>query len=234
MGCRALAIALGGIVFTSLGAVACLGYGTPVDESDLSTRLPERGEVPDAAPVVDDPPTIATPLPEAGVADTSPPLDAAKKPLRVFVSSALNPGNLGGVAAADQLCTSLATSAKLGGTYRAWLSISGSDAVDHITSAGPWQLVTGEIVADDKAGLTSGALKHLIDKDEKGVTPPEAEDRVWTGSGANGRYIGPDCAQWASGGTGLVGEARNGATGKWGSLGSEACGEVNRIYCFEL
>jgi hypothetical protein len=233
MGCRALAIALAGIVFTSLGAVACLGYGTPIDESEINTKLPERADIPDSAPVVDDPPTISTPIPEAG-ADTSPPVDAAKTPLRVFVSSAVKTGNLGGIAAADQLCTTLATTAKLGGTYRAWLSVAGADAVDHITSAGPWQLVSGEIVADDKAGLTSGALKHLIDKDENGATPPVEEDRAWTGTGANGRYAGPDCAQWAGGGNGLVGEARNNANGQWGALGNEACGEQNRIYCFEL
>ena len=234
MGCRALAIALGGILSMSLGVVACLGSGNPIDESDLNTKLPERAEIPDSAAPVDDPPKISTPIPDAGAPDTSPPVDAAKKPLRVFVSSALRTGNIGGVAGADALCTTLATAANLGGTYRAWLSVAGADAVDHITSAGPWQLVSGEIVADGKAGLTSGALKHLIDKDENGATPPFEEDRAWTGTGANGRYAGPDCAMWAGGGNGLVGEARNNGTGQWGALGNEACGAQNRIYCFEL
>ena len=237
MGCRALAVALGGLLSTSLGLVACLGYGSPIDESgDLSTRLPERGQAQSAedSSVVDDPPSNPTPTADAGApADAAPP-DAAKKPLRAFVSSALRTGNLGGVTAADQLCTTLATTAKLGGTYRAYLSVAGADAIDHITSAGPWQLVSGEIVADNKAGLTAGALKHLIDKDENGMTPPAAEDRVWTATGPNGRLATPNCGQWTGTGTGLVGEARNANTGEWTALQAEGCDQVNRIYCFEL
>ena len=114
------------------------------------------------------------------------------------------------------------------------MSVSGSDAVDHITSNGPWHLVSGEVVAASKAALTSGALAHLVDKDEKGATPPAAEDRAWTATGANGRYVGPDCAQWTGGGSGLVGEARNDNAGAWTDLVAEACSEANRIYCFEL
>lgn len=240
MGCRALVIALGGLLATSLGAVACLGYGSPIDESggDVSTRLPERGELADSA-VVDEPPSTTSPVPTTPAAvdagPVTPPVDAAKKPLRAFVSSALRTGNLGGLAAADQLCTSLATTAKLGGTYRAWLSVSGTNAVDRITSAGPWQLVSGEIVADNKAGLTTGQLKRLVDKDENGATPPETEDCVWTATGAAGTYSPADCGGWTStGGNGLVGEARNNSTGAWSALGPEACSELNRIYCLEL
>lgn len=214
--------------------LACLGFSTPAnDTSDDDVVLPDRSAVTDAS-VVDRgaPLVLPTATPDAA---TDAPVDAAKKPLRAFVSSATRSGNLGGIAGADQTCNTLATAAGIGGTYRAWISVSGTDALDRITSAGPWKLVTGEVVADDKAGLASGSLKHLVDKDETGKTPPEAEDRVWTATGANGRFNGPDCTGWTSEGPdGIVGEARNGDTGKWTALGDEGCGQVNRVYCFEL
>jgi hypothetical protein len=225
--------ALGVVAAALLGA--CLGYGSPVDEGgDPSANLPDRSTLEDGA-VVDDPQTQPVPTStDAAVSDAASTGDAAKGPLRAFVSSEIKTGNLGGVAAADQLCTSLAKAAGLGGTYRAWLSIAGGDAIDHITSAGPWQLVTGELVASDKAGLTTGDLKHLINRDEKGNTPSDAEDRVWTATGPNGRHVAPDCAQWTGTGSGHVGEAKNDNTGKWTALVDEDCTEVNRVYCFEL
>jgi hypothetical protein len=215
----------------SLGA--CFGYGTPVDEGvEPSSKLPERGTLEDSGVAVPPPPPATN---DAATADADAGAgDAAKAPLRAFVSSQTKTGNLGGVAAADQLCTSLATAAGLGGTYRAWLSVSGADAIDHVTSLGPWQLVTGEVVAADRAALAAAKLEHLVNRDEKGATPPDAEDRVWTGTGPNGRYVGPDCAQWAGAGSGLVGEAKNGGSGSWTALGNESCTEVNRVYCFEL
>ena len=232
MGRRGTAIAFVGL---AAALVACFGYGDPVDESgDPGPTLPERGGAADAT-VVDS--GAGTPAPVDASIDSPvsvPDADAAKTSLRVFISSTTPSGNLGGVAGADALCNQRATAAALGGTWRAWVSVSGADAIDHITSAGPWQLVTGEVVAANKAVLTSGTLTHLIDKDEKGVTPPVAEDRVWTATGPNGRYVGPDCAQWTGVGTGVVGEARNGNTGTWSNLAPEACSEVNRIYCFEL
>lgn len=213
---------------------ACLGYGTPLDDADdPGATLPERTTLEDGA--VDEPPQAIPEAPDSGATDSAlPDTGAAKKTLHAFVTSQTKTGNLGGVAAADQLCTSLATAASVGGTYRAWLSVSGADAIDRITSAGPWHLVTGEIVAADKAGLTTGKLARLVNRDEKGGTPSDAEDRVWTGTGPNGRYAAPDCAQWAGGGSGLVGEAKNDDTGSWTALVNEDCDEVNRVYCFEL
>jgi hypothetical protein len=226
------AATLATLVAGSLGA--CLGYGSPVDEGfEPGAPLPERGTLEDSGVAAPPPPPPAAT--DAATVDVDAGTgDAARAPLRAFVTSQTKTGNLGGVAAADQLCTSLATAAGLGGTYRAWLSVSGADAIDHVTSVGPWQLVTGDVVAADKAGLAAAQLKHLVNRDEKGATPPDAEDRVWTGTGSNGRYVGPDCAQWTGAGAGLVGEAKNGGSGNWTALGNESCTEVNRVYCFEL
>jgi hypothetical protein len=236
MRARGTLLALSGVA--AIGLVACLGYGSPQDESgDNGISLPDRtDEEKRDATVTDKPaPTTPTPTPTPDSGTDSAMVDAAKKPLRAFVSSQIKNGNLGGVAGADQTCMQLATAQNLGGNWRAWISVNGTDAIDHITSTGPWQLVNGDVVADNKTTLASGSLKHLIDKDEKGATPPDAEDRAWTATGANGRYTGPDCAGWTStGANGMVGEAKNGGANQWTALGSEPCSEVNRVYCFEL
>jgi hypothetical protein len=231
----AFASALVALASAALAVVACATADLPDDATEAP--LPERTSAADATVVGSSSGTVPPPPAEAGtdasLADGAD-ADGAPRNLRVFVSSTIKTGNLGGVAGADALCNQLATAATLGGTYRAWLSVSGADAIDHITSSGPWHLVTGELVAADKATLTSGALKHLIDKTEKGVTPAVAEDRTWTGTGPNGRYVGPDCTLWTGAGSGLSGEARNATPNKWTDLVAEGCGQVNRVYCFEL
>jgi hypothetical protein len=220
------------VVLAATTTVACLGFGTVTNDSvDDGVRLPDRTAGADAS--IDTSTPTPPPRAKPSTTDAAVP-DAAKIEYRVFVSSTTPTGNLGGIAGADALCNKLAADAKLGGKYAAWISVSGSDAIDHITSTGPWHLVTGPLVAPNKAQLTAGDLKHLIDKDEKGATPPEAEDRVWTATGPNGRYVGPDCAQWTGAGSGVVGEARNPTTNKWTALVDEACSQVNRVYCFEL
>ena len=229
------AVACSALASAALALVACAEADLPADDGS-EAPLPERTTAADAKVV--DSSSGVVPSPAETGSDASPPIDAADadgatKDLRVFVSSTIKTGNLGGVAGADALCNQLATAAALGGTYRAWLSVSGADAIDHITSSGPWHLVTGELVAADKATLTSGVLTHLIDKTEKGVTPPALEDRTWTATGANGRYLGPDCTQWTGAGSGLSGEARNANPNKWTDLLAEGCGQVNRVYCFE-
>ena len=227
------ALAYGALASAALAAVACATADLPDDI--IETPLPERNRAADAK-VVDSSSGVVPPHAETG-ADASfvdaADADGATKNLRVFVSSTAKTGNLGGVAGADAFCNQLATAASLGGTYRSWLSVSGADAIDHVTGNGPWHLVTGELVAADKATLTSGVLTHLIDKTEKGATPPFAEDRTWTATGANGRYAGPDCSSWTGAGSGLAGEARNTNPNKWTDLLAEGCGQVNLVYCFE-
>lgn len=167
------------------------------------------------------------------------PIDAATdapappQPLRAFVSSTLTTGNIGGVAGADAICNAAAQAANLPGTYVAWISTSKVNAIERIEAQGPWHLVNGVELAKTKADLVKGSLAQRFDKDEKGNTPPVEEDRVWTGTGANGTFSGDDCGEWgASGKKGLVGEAEQTGAG-WTALVKEACSEVNRVYCLQ-
>jgi hypothetical protein len=157
-------------------------------------------------------------------------VDAAR-PLIVFVTSLTTTGNAGGLAGADIKCNDHARNAGLSGTWVAWLSAqNGPHAIDRVTSAGPWHLRSGEMVAANKAGLTSGALLHAIDRDEKGLAI--AAGRVWTGSGINGRYNDNDCDRWTTGNEGRVGNS--GAMNQgWTTTGVDGCNNTGRLYCFE-
>lgn len=174
-----------------------------------------------------------SPAPDSGTTtpETGTPLPAG--PLKAFVSSATVNGGLGGVAGADKICNDLAKAQGLAGTYVAWISTTGVNAIDRITANGPWQRVDGQVVAQTKAQLATGALTMPLRRDEKNQTPPDAEDRVWTATGADGKFIGgSDCAGWTGAGAGRVGEADD-TDAHWTSLEDEACTEVNRVYCFQ-
>jgi len=179
------------------------------------------------------------PTPTSDEGDPGTPVDAGapetgpKGPLKAFVSSTLTSGNIGGLTGADALCTNAAKAAGLPGTYRAWLSTTAVNAIDRVTADGPWQLVNGTEIAKTKADLAKGSLAQRFDKDEKGNTPPPAEDRVWTATGPDGTFSAGDCNAWGgTGGQGLVGESEQ-TDGDWTALTNEACTEVNRVYCLQ-
>lgn len=218
-----------------LAVVAGCGFsfGDPDIGADDGLAAPNR-KLKDGEPASDDdtaPVDDVSPNEPADAGDAGS--DAPVGPLKAFVSSETPTGNLGGVAGADALCNKLAAAAKLPGTYRAWISTAQVDAIDRITGAGPWVRVDGKIVAQSKAQLATGTLDNPLDKDDKGQTPPGAEDRVWTATGPNGKFVGgSDCGAWTGAGSGHVGEAEHSGS-KWTSLEDESCTEVNRIYCFQ-
>jgi hypothetical protein len=197
---------------------------------DDGVTLPDRSEAGDvAAPVIDSAvPDVAQP-----VVDASVPVDSAvPKTPRAFVTSSTQNANFGGLAGGDLICTNLAIAAGLVGKWAAWLSIqNGPHAVNRITGAGPWKLVTGEVVAATKAQLVSGSLAHAIDHDEKGVAV--VGGRAWTGTNASGVYETNDCDKWTNGSNGRVGDGTS-ITATWTSVGVDSCGQARRLYCFEL
>lgn len=225
----------------ALGCTLAIGCGfsftDPQLGEDESVPLPGRSfdadggdeDTPQGPPPDDGPPPTPTDAGKIdGGGDASPP-----GPKKVFVSSALRTGNIGGIAGGDALCQQLATAKGFTGKFIAWLSVAGTNAGDRITAAGPWVRVDNEVVATTKAQLISGNLAKPINKDENGATPPAAEDRVWTATGPNGAHVAGDCGGWTStAGGGRVGEAEQ-SDGDWTALVDEACTEVNRVYCFE-
>ena len=199
---------------------------SPRERTENETSKPDAASSTPTNPTTDaSTADTGTTTPDAGTVPTGP--------LKAFVTSTIFTGGFGGLAGADKICNDLAKAQNLPGTYVAWVSTTGTNAIDRITANGPWQRVDGQVVASTKAQLATGALTTALRRDEKNQEPPLAEDRVWTATGANGLFVGGnDCAGWTGAGNGRVGEAEH-ANGQWTTIADEACTEVNRVYCFQ-
>ena len=195
--------------------------------------MPDRVDPDDAQSGLDGGPMDAA-ITDARATDTGADVDSGVRVLRVFVTSSTKNGNLGGLAGGDKICNDLALAAGLSGVFSAWLSDNGGagpHAINRVTSPGPWRLVSGEVVAATKAVLSSGAIAHAIDHDEKGVAV--AASKVWTGTGPNGLYLTNDCDKWTTGANGRVG-ITTAVDASWTSTSVDGCGQPRRLYCFQL
>jgi hypothetical protein len=121
---------------------------------------------------------------------------------RLFISSQSYSGNLKlngqgatGVGGADNLCNGLAMGQRLGGTWKAWISDSTTNAIDRIADVGPWYLLNGTKVFNNKAGLSGNALA-TIDINEAGN--PLAGGVVWTGTSKTGTQQANNCNDWTT------------------------------------
>jgi len=157
-------------------------------------------------------------------------------PCRVFVSSTVYGGKIGGLAGADFLCQDLAESAGLPGTYKAWLSDStASPSTRFVRSKGPYVLVNGKRIADNWRDLTDGSLDIPINVTQTGSKAADSTS-VWTYTKADGAAIDANtntCGHWAAAtGDGDVGSdtSRN-AT--WTDNGAAACNTGQHLYCFQ-
>jgi hypothetical protein len=185
------------------------------------------------------------------VADTGPAGNdaasvCASGGARVFVTSAMFAGDLGGIAGADQSCTSAAAAAGIGGTWNAWLSDSTTSALNHIyKTPGPagYVLLSGATVANDWSSLVSKItpLQHPIDVTETGTTVTSGFE-VWTGTdltgiSPQGYCASPGKGDWASfsnaAATPFVG-LTNSTSPTWTDVYMQYCDRTTeRLYCFE-
>jgi hypothetical protein len=202
-------------------ALSCIAQGEPVAESC-------NGLDDDCNGVVDDAPICA---------------------LRVFVTSQLYTGDLGGLAGADARCQALADAAGLGGTHKAWLSSSTVDARDRLTHFGkPYVLVDGSVVASDWDEFASLHHQRPIDVTEAGeaapISPANGVSIVYTGSSWDGTlYTWPQnfgvivhatCDDWLSmTAHGTAGAGYLAAWGSWTSTYTPPCWKVASLYCLE-
>jgi hypothetical protein len=176
----------------------------------------------------------------------------------VFVSSQAYNGNLGGLAGADSKCQALANAAGLKGVFQAWLSDSSTTAASRLAHSGiPYALVNRRIVANDWAGLTSGALLQSIDITELGATRTQTAGGAfytWTATDTNGTRstIGSApadiacCRDWTDpndepldgGGGGLtvvsggIGDPAR-ADSYWSNAAWLGCNSPGFLYCLE-
>ena len=112
---------------------------------------------------------------------------------RVFATSSQQAGDFGGIAGGDAICQAAASAAKLGGTFKAWLSDGSTKASARIAAVGPWSLVDGTPVFP-LANVSSPL--HDLDMDESGQTGQKG--LVWTGTSPGGGAMIETCTGWSS------------------------------------
>jgi hypothetical protein len=155
---------------------------------------------------------------------------------RLFTTASEFDGNLGGLAGADQKCNQAAAAANLGGTWRAWLSDSTTNAIDRIEGAGPWARLDGMVVFNNRANLTTLPLVPL-QVNENGANI--GDGLAWTGTTTAGTASPQRCNEWTSADPGVQGDT--GQTqytdAQWTEGQTRLCGGPGafqwRLFCFE-
>jgi hypothetical protein len=134
------------------------------------------------------------------------------------------------VEVADELCAQGAARGKLGGSWRAWLSASGVDAIDRIEDVGPWYRLDREtMLFENKAQLGTGPLAP--------IAPPgsvRADRPFWTGTLLGGRRSAFNCMDWRRywEGTATVGRA-DAIGAAWVSPEPHSCSYYGSLLCIE-
>lgn len=181
-----------------------------------------------AAAIPSPTPHAPTPTPAA-----SPSAQAAGTK-RIFISSTLYDGNLGGLTGADQKCQQTADAAKIRGTWKAWLSDSKTGASDRLShSKGSYTLMDGSTAADSWDDLTDGVLKSPLELNE---ATQSASWSVWTDTNPSGNLASPNsCQDWTSNNSADLGRVGSSSFSdlRWSSYSSSSCNFTRRLYCIE-
>ncbi len=168
--------------------------------------------------------------------DNNPAIGACK---HVFVTSTVYTGNLERLNGADSKCQQRATAAGLGGTWKAWLSDSSTDAKDRMTPSTYQYILVDDatMIANNFNQIIDGAIDAPINLDENKAA---VSAQVWTGTNENGikspQYctLQPPGTDWADGsqGQGRVGSTTE--TGvQWTRTNPASCTSSLRLYCFQ-
>ena len=169
-----------------------------------------------------------------------------ENPKRVFVTSQMYTGNLGGLVGADQKCQQLAVSAGLLGTYMAWLSDDTGSPSSRMNKANvPYVLVNGTKIANNWDDLIDGDLLSGLNLTETGGAAPVGntvcngggERTVWSSTGIHGDLWLPNnsCTNWTAN-TGMAHWGNADQTGPgWTEScnGVPGCSQLSPVYCVQ-
>lgn len=166
-----------------------------------------------------------------------PPGCGAGGPCRVFVTSSVHTGNLGGLSGADAICQGAATRAGLPGTHLAWLAdATTAPATRFVHSSGPYVRVDGVTVAANWADLTDGVLAAPIAITESGgaVGVPFV---AWTSVQSDGTRVSAidgHCLNWSTAATefGRAGSATS-TDSNWTLALGAGCSATYHLYCVQ-
>jgi len=162
---------------------------------------------------------------------------------RIFVTSAVYTGDLGGRAGADAKCQEAAGIAAVPGTFRAWLSTDdASPATVFTQSKVPYVRLDGVQVAADWVDLIDGSLEAPINVSELGGPPTPGKHAcapadalvAWTSTTQAGKPLPPgSCENWTS----ANGEANVGRVGTldlaWSVYCPTPCAGQAALYCVQ-
>jgi len=182
--------------------------------------------------------TAVTPTPTVS---PTPTITATPQFNRVFVTSTLQKGDLGGLANADAICAARATAASLPGTYVAWLSTSAVNATTRLGSARGFVRVDGKPFANTVADIVANKIWNPIRLTESGVDvaagvlPGTSTLTVFTGTQGDGTFAsGFTCDDF----TLTTGSARRGEVAggpeTWTARQNSNCSTSRRLYCFQI
>lgn len=168
---------------------------------------------------------------DSATVDASDGSSGGKK--RVFVTSTIMAGNLGGIVGANNVCTQRALAGKLDGVFVAWISVAGDPIINRLLDVGPWYLPDRKtLVFNDKASIIAGPLVP-IDKDESNAQV-QAPDLAWTGTTNVGAVAAQNCNNFTNNNVqnGTVGQPSK-KTAEWTQANNQICASQLHIYCFE-
>jgi hypothetical protein len=151
---------------------------------------------------------------------------------RIFVTATNYQGSLGGLSGADSKCTTAATAATLGGTWKAWLSDGTTNAIDRIADVGPWYLVDKTtLIFNNKANLQTGPL-DTIGQTEQGTNVGGVA--VWSGTSTGGTHSGSTCTNWTTSSLSVYGTSGSSDSSQfWTDVSDTACSQMQSLYCLE-
>ncbi len=160
---------------------------------------------------------------------------------KVFISSQIYNGNMGNLTGTDSKCQTLANTAGLGNTWKAWASNTSTNAFSRLNqSTLPYILVDNLTkIADNWATLIDGNLDNPILLSETGQNLG-TNLRVWTNTKFDGSIFSTSsqstCTNWTLATPSRI--ARVGVNSlnssiDWTDSENNACNTSNHLYCFE-
>ena len=160
---------------------------------------------------------------------------------RVFVTSGLYTGALGGLSGADQICQTEAANAGLVGNWIAWLADdTNSPLTRFVQGRNNYELLDGTVIAESWDDLVDGSLLAAINLTPiSGLEPPFPE--TWTNVASTGQLVeslpSGNCDGWTDSSdtaTGRIGENDRSDPG-WTVIIDRVflCASTLLIYCFE-
>jgi hypothetical protein len=156
----------------------------------------------------------------------------------MFTTSTTQTPVLGGPSGGDTICATLAASAGLSGTYKAWLSTSTVNAISRLAGASGWVRTDGKPVVNSLADLARGRLLYPPRFDELG-NDLGADPVVMTGTATDGTvqttYGYTTCSDFTS--TGAMADIlssgyASASSDMFTAAGPMACSSKARLYCF--